>query len=155
MRRYSMRIVIGIFAGAIASAPLLLTASRPLAGMLVAMFVGAAYSASTDSIKGAYVDNMMTAAALGVPLWILVSVVALPLVFSEAPEWGTEQMRSHFPALVGWVVYGASLGLLTQAMRECSERWIGPEHASAPTAAKDLRQIVILGGGFAGMKTAE
>jgi len=155
MNRYSRRILIGIVAGSIASAALVSTVPHPLAGVLVAIIVGAAYSASMAPARGAYVDNMMTAAALGVPLWTLVSVVVIPLLSGMAPDWSAEQMRTHFPALVGWVLYGALLGLFTQGFKQIADHLLGPEPAPAKTLPKEVKHIVILGGGFAGMKTAE
>jgi NADH:quinone reductase (non-electrogenic) len=147
--------MLGILAGGIASAALIYTIPFPLAGALLAIIVGAAYSASISNTPGAYVDNMMTAAALGVPLWTLISVFAIPLLASKVPDWNAEQMRTHFPALVGWVLYGALLGLLTQGFREIADRMLGPEPARAKSLPKEVKHIVILGGGFAGMKTAE
>jgi len=155
MNRYVRRILLGIFAGGVASAALIYAVPSPLAGALLAIVVGAAYSASIAHARGAYVDNMMTAAALGVPLWALVSVVAMPLLTSRAPDWSAEQMRTHFPALVGWVLYGALLGLLTQGFKDLADRVVGPEPARATSVPKEVKRIVILGGGFAGMKTAE
>jgi len=155
MNPYVRRILLGVFAGAIASVVLIYTFPSPLAGVLLAIAIGAAYSASISLTRGAYVDNMMTAAALGVPLWALISVVAMPLLASRAPDWSAEQIRTHFPALVGWVVYGAFLGLLTQGFKELADRVLGPEHTRAASVSKEVKRIVILGGGFAGMKTAE
>ena len=155
MDRYSRRILLGIFAGGVASAALIYTVPNTLADVLLAMFVGAAFSVSMAPARDAYVDNMMTAAALSVPLWALISVVAMPLVTGRVPDWSAEQMRTHFPALVGWVLYGALLGLFTQGINDLADRIFGPEPARAVNVPKEAKRIVILGGGFAGMKTAE
>jgi hypothetical protein len=131
MNRYSRRILIGIVAGGIASAVLIYTVSHPLVGVLLGIITGAAYSASMSHTRVAYADNMMTAASLGVPLWALISVVAIPVLADRVLDWSAEQMRTHFPALVGWVLYDALLGLLTQGFSEVADR----HRRAAPSGA--------------------
>jgi NADH dehydrogenase len=155
MKRYSRRVLIGVLAGGIAAAALIYTVPQHLASVLVAMTVGAAFSASISPTRDASVDNTLTGAALGIPLWALISVVAMPLVSGGTPDWSAEQMRTHFPALVGWVLYGALLGLLTQGFNDLATRIMGPEPSPGKHSTSEPRRIVILGGGFAGMKTAE
>src|SRR5260370_23888093 len=103
----------------------------------------------------AYVDNLMTGGALGVPLWGLISVITLPLMSGQRPEWSAEQMRAHFPALLGWVLFGALLGVVTPGLSDLAEKIFGPRSQALPPASGEKKRIVILGGGFAGMKTAE
>lgn len=155
MERIVRRSLIGLLAGAIASVALLPTLGNPSAAFLLALAVGNAFAITKESPRGAYADTMMSAGALGVPLWGVFSVIALPLLSGQMPEWSAQQMRQHFPALVGWVLYAVVLGLVTQTLRDVAERLFGPEPSPKPTRTDAAKRILILGGGFAGMKTAE
>ncbi len=155
MNRMIRRSLIGALAGGAASAALIATAGHAGVSLLLGATIGAAFAVSTGPTPGDYLDNMMTAGALGVPLWGVVSVITLPLLSGQMPEWSSAQMREHFPALVGWVLYGVTLGLLAPALNDLTERLLGPEPASRPTTPAPKKRILILGGGFAGMKTAE
>ena len=148
------RSAIGAIAGALSAAALAAAGDRLFLSVVLGAGVGAAYSATLRPTRGAYVDNLMAAAALGVPLWTLVSLIALPLVSGQMPVLSAAQMRQLFPMLVGWVIYGAGLGLTTQALNDIVERVIGPEIVPFPVASEKTR-ITILGGGFAGMRVAE
>ena len=116
--------------------------------------LGAAYAVLTGPTPGAYLDNMFTAGAYGVPLWAVISVIALPLASGQMPESSAEQMRTHFPVLVGWVLYGLTFGLCTQLLNDGATRLLGPETSRRTKSSGAKKRIVILGGGFAGMKVA-
>jgi hypothetical protein len=141
---------IGAMAGALASSALVAAGEHLFLSVVLGAGIGAAYSATLRPTRGAYVDNLMAAAALGVPLWTLVSIIVLPLASGQMPELSAAQMRQLFPMLVGWVIYGAGLGLITQALNDIIERVLGPEFVPSPVALEKKR-ITILGGGFAGM----
>jgi NADH dehydrogenase len=149
------RYFIGILSGAAASAVLAATLHFGIWSLLLGVAIGVSYSAAFPPRRLAYADNLMAGGSLGVPLWGLINVIVVPLLSGQMPEWSAEQMRRHFPALIGWVVFGTSLGIINQALRDGAEHFFGPEPAPTVPAVSVGKRIVILGGGFAGMRTAE
>ena len=151
---YRRRAIIGALSGLASSPALLATLDNVPMALLAGMAIGAGFAVIFRPSRHAYMDTAMTAAATGVPLWIVISVLARPLVISHAAAWDSAGMRALFPALVGWVLYGALLGVLLQACTDASRRWLGPdEERTVPRPAVRTR-VVILGGGFAGVTTA-
>src|SRR5260370_39019762 len=127
MSRGFRRKDICLIGGAIASTALTATMHYGLWSLLLGIAIGVTYSGALRPTRRAYADNLMAGGSLGVPLWGLISVIAVPLLSGQMPEWSAEQMRQHFPALVGWVVYGAFLGIFRKALHDSAEHFLGPD----------------------------
>ncbi len=97
MDRILRRSLLGLLAGALSSAALILIVGHLLLSVLLGMLVGAAYSASLKPTRGTYVDNLMAGGALGVPLWGLISVIAIPLFSSRYAGVGRGTNTRAFP----------------------------------------------------------
>lgn len=149
------RSLIGTLSGAVASTALIATLHQGLWSLILGVAIGAAYSVAEPPTRGAYADQLMTGGSLGVPLWGLISVIAMPLLSGQMPEWNADQMRQHFPALIGWVVYGAVLGIIHQGLDDTAKHFFGLELLPKASSVPVRKRIVILGGGFAGMRAAE
>src|SRR5258707_2238649 len=155
MDTYVRRGLIGLLAGVISGVILVLTLPEHLAGLLLGSIVGIGSTVAFRPAPQAYAQSAMRAAAGGIVLGEAVSIILLPFLSDQPPQWTVQGMRLLCPALVGWVLYGASLGLLAQGMSDLATYWLGPEHdPPEPSRAIETR-IVIVGGGFAGMMTVE
>ena len=155
MAPYARRSTIGIASGLICSVPLVATLHSLFFGVALGAAIGTLYAITVRPTPFAYAESIFTAAALAVPLWIVLSVIVFPTLSGVGPQWDSQGMRSLFPQFVGWVLYGAALGLVVQTLSDGANQVLGPEPAPpASIEAKTIR-IVILGGGFAGMMTAE
>jgi len=154
MNRHARRVLIGAVAGMISVSFLAFALPDLFLAVALALVLGSAYAAIALPAREGYVDRLMSGAAMGIPLWALISVIAIPLLSGTMPEWGAAQMRTHLPALVGWILFGGSVSVLAQVCDALATKVFGVEKKDAPTS-KEIRRVLILGGGFAGMKTAE
>lgn len=155
VHRFVRRGAIGALAGLVASFALLATHDHAPWLVVLGVVVGATYTIAVRPGAGHAVDAAMASAALGMPLWTVFSVLAIPLATDGEAAWTPYGMRARFPELAGWVVYGAVLGVLVQLFSGVALRLLGAERRPAPPPPKPRTRVLILGGGFAGMTTAE
>lgn len=149
-RDLKRRVYIGLIAGLLSSVLLVSTFSNTPLALALAAAVGTIYALAFRPAPRAYLESLMTGATLGAPLWTCLSVVAIPIIAGSGPQWTADAMRILFPQLVGWVLFGSTLGLLVQAGSDAALRWLGPLPATVEAPPKDPHRILILGGGFAG-----
>lgn len=155
MNKYLRRGLIGLLAGAVSSTIFAITPHIGWSGILLGILIGIVYAFFICPTPLTYIDNMMTAGASGIALWGGLSVILLPVLSGQAPQWTAEGMRLLFPTLIGWVLYSVSLGLLVQACNDLARWRLGPEYQPLLPERMIKTRIVIVGGGFAGVTTAQ
>ena len=157
MKLIVRRVLIGLVCGTVSSLFLCLAVRNIGLGLSLGALLGIAQIfAFFDLRGGSAIDRAMTCAALGFSFWATINVILLPLLAGQRPQWTAEGMRALFPALIGWLLFCFFLGILSQAARELAKYFLGPESpARAPCPPEKMTQVVILGGGFAGVSTAE
>ncbi len=148
------RILVGIIAGSAASPALFATRDQGFSAVIAGLAFAVACALTICPIAHAYIDSAFTAGAFAVPVWGIFDVFLLPILSGRAPQWTAEGMRTQFPALVGWLLFGLALGVLLQLAEDYFLRWL-PQPGSATKLDVPKTRILILGGGFAGVTTAQ
>ena len=154
MNRYSRQGWIGLAAGLASSPALIATQDSALMAIALAAIIGKGFELLFRYTRYAYLDSLMTGATFGVSFWASISLILLPVIRGQMPQWTAEGMRALSPQLTGWVLYGASVGLVLQALRDLM-RPGGQSLSVVPTRILPNKHVVILGGGFGGVSTAK
>ena len=104
-----------------------------------------------------HAESLMSGLGYGLLWWMLLSLNLIPLLRGEGPQWQVEAVASAFPALLGYLFQGAIVGLGYHILSSAVIRWLGPveEAVAEPQRPPVQQRIVILGGGYAGVRTAQ
>jgi NADH dehydrogenase len=141
---------VGFSAGLLAAFIMHASGSRLSISFAFALLLATVYSLLVRPEQPAYISNAMIGGTIGIVIW----AVSLPLEAGRYGRLDAGLMRDNFGSLIAWVFFGLLFGLFLQVFHRIVFRiWGGEvELATVPTTPK---RIVILGGGFAGMRTAE
>ena len=155
MSRILRRASIGLVAAGIAGVVLLKIGPQPIAGYAFGIVAGIGYAVCMPPRKHAYVDSVMAAGSFGFPLWGIANIVLFPALAGRFMEAGFATMQEQLPDLFVWILFGVFFGLLVQLCGDGVDAIWGKETLENAGPPVPSRHILILGGGFAGMKTAE
>ena len=150
LRRLGRRSLAGAIVTAASLGLLHLTGSPLPATILFLLFAGTAYSACVGPLLVSYFESALVGGTLGIPIW----AVSLTVIVGRHTTLDAPVMRSNFASLIAWVLLGVIFGVLHQFSVRVVSHFFGPEEA-APEVSGQQKQVVIVGGGFAGMYTAE
>jgi NADH dehydrogenase len=105
-----------------------------------------------------YAESLMSGMAFGVLGWLALPLSLLPAAAGAGPRWEAAAVAAGLPALFGYLAQGALLGVGYHALVDQVSRRIGLEDVErpAPRSPRPVeRRVVVLGGGFAGVATAQ
>jgi NADH:ubiquinone reductase (H+-translocating) len=149
-RWFIRRPIVGFSASLLAAFILHTSGSRLSISFLFASLLATVYSLLVRPEPAAYISNAMIGGTIGIVGW----AVSLPLTAGRNRTLDAGFMRDNFGSLIGWVFFGLLFGFLLQVFHQIVFRVWGGEVRAATVPTTPIR-IVILGGGFAGMRTAE
>jgi hypothetical protein len=100
------RVLVGLLCG-MASSMFLCSAVRSVGlGLFLGSLLGVAQVFAFFELEsGSAIDRAMTCAALGLPFWATINLILLPMAAGQVPQWTAGDMRSLFPALIGWLLF--------------------------------------------------
>ena len=131
------------------------TAMGWLAYLFLAIAGGATYGTVYRFQPGRLAASVGGGLLFGLLWWATVWLTAVPLVTASGPDWSITDASAVFPLLVASILFGA---ITATSFFVASTLLIGERATTRQVAATNVpisRRIVILGGGFGGVATAQ
>ncbi|MQA83747.1 MAG: NAD(P)/FAD-dependent oxidoreductase [Streptosporangiales bacterium] len=121
--------------------------------LVLAVLMGAVIGAVVGYRPRGHAAAAGTGVLLGMLLWVAESLTLLPALTGQAVTWSLADANATFPYLVGRMLYGALTGVGTHyVLAALARSW---PVAAKPRPRRPPRRVVVLGGGFAGVSTAQ
>lgn len=123
--------------------------------VVVAGILGAGFGA-LFRYQANYAPAIGSGVVYGLLCWTVLPLTLVPLAQGRSPSWSLTEANSAFPAMIGYLLYGAITGLCFYL----AVTWYRSGRADEPEAPvappkKLLGRVVILGGGFGGVSAAQ
>jgi NADH dehydrogenase len=131
------------------------TAVGWLAYLALAVAGGAVYGALYRFQPGRLAAVVGGGLLFGLLWWATVWLTVIPLASAQGPGWSVAEASAAFPLLVASVLFGAITAAATYA---AGTLVIGDRAVARPVAATSVpisHRVVIVGGGFGGVATAQ
>jgi len=133
------------------------TASGLVIHLALSALMGIAYAWLFKPSSVSYAETLMSGLTYGLFWWVLLSLNLTPILMSEGPQWEVEAAASAFPFLIGYILQGAIVGLGYHFLSVVAVFWLAAldERVDGLKPRPVQNRIVIVGGGFAGVTTAQ
>ena len=114
--------------------------------------LGAVYALLFRPTPGSHPENVMGGVVIGVVTWVVFALSLFPILNADAPMWHVDTAASTVPELIAYVLHGSLTGFLYGLVCE-RLRLVPAARPSSEPATKT--NVVIVGGGYAGVSAAE
>lgn len=122
---------------------------------LASVAIGISYAWLWGSARGGYAEKLVSGMVHGFSWWILLSLNLQPILMGQGPQWSADAVAPALPGLLGYLFQGGALALGYAFLIHPALGWLPRVDALAPGPRVARHHIVILGGGFAGVTTAQ
>lgn len=125
--------------------------------LMLSALMGIAYAWLFKPVPESYAESVMTGLVYGLLWWMFLSLNLIPIAAGQGPQWQVEDAASAFSTLVGYLFQGSLVGLGYSILSDLVLPWLGlgDEAVEVSRSLPVEHRIVILGGGFAGVTTAQ
>ncbi len=122
--------------------------------VLLSPLAGFGFALVVRYTPGGHAAAISTGVLYGLLAWIVGPLTLGPLWQGAHPQWSVGAAEAAFPSLVGHLIFGALTGL-GYALLAAAHRRVWPGHSEAQGPPSPSRRVVVLGGGFGGVGTAQ
>ncbi len=120
--------------------------------ILAGAIMGLVYSMLYLPRSGGYPVDIMNGIVLGIITWVILTINVFSITQGQASIWDIQTNRELFPNLIAYLLQGAVVGLVYGIVFNR----LSLQSQGDPQAAKvQPKNIVIVGGGYAGVSAAE
>ncbi|MCZ6529702.1 MAG: NAD(P)/FAD-dependent oxidoreductase [Chloroflexi bacterium] len=123
--------------------------------LTVSTLAGAGYGALFRYQRGAYAAAISTGVIYGLIWWIVGPLTLSPILMGQGPTWSLGEAGASFLNLTGHILFGGITGFSFYVLVTAYERWFPESHEGVSAPPPPRTRVVILGGGFGGVSTAQ
>ena len=121
--------------------------------ILVSVPAGSLFAAVFRYQDGGYAAIISNGLLYALLLWIVGPLTLTPIVMSDGPTWAVAEARAAFPTLIGHLLYGGFTAFGFYVLVTLYTLW--RPRIAVPPGERPVTRVVILGGGFGGVSTAQ
>ncbi len=137
---------------AAASGGIVMNAGGAMRLLLAGASLGTVYALLFRPTPGSHAENVMGGLVIGVVTWVVLALSLFPILNAGAPAWQGDTAARMVPELIAYVLHGSLTGFLYGLACERLRLAPAAPHPAEPAAKTN---VVIVGGGYAGVSAAE